>query len=361
MAVLFAVVTFVLSFLVVAAVTPMIRTYALQRKLGDKPNGRRIHTSMVPHLGGIGMVIGVSTSLVVLVGLLLATGRPVPRFFLDLLVPVGMIIVLGLADDTKNLKARQKLVVQAAAALIVASSGIHLLVGWPLFDSQLLPVILLTAFYLVGTSSSVNLIDGLDGLAAGVSFMSAAAFGISAALVGAPASLWVSLALAGACLGFLLYNFPPGKIFMGDTGSLFLGVLLGILACSITMAKPALTTFFGVCFIIAVPILDSWLAIARRLALRRPVFEADHLHTHHVLTSFGFSARQTLAVLYSMQALMAVLGVLAILGFVLPIVGGAVLFGLSFSMFYRMMVATKETSSEGAPDFAHASVSSLEK
>jgi UDP-GlcNAc:undecaprenyl-phosphate GlcNAc-1-phosphate transferase len=361
LAVLYAVVTFVLSFLVVAAATPMIRTYALQRKLGDKPNGRKIHTSMVPHLGGIGMVIGVSSSLAALVVLLSATGQPVPRFFLDLLVPVGMIIVLGLADDTKSLRARQKLVVQTAAALIVASSGIHLLVGWPLFDGHLLFVILLTAFYLVGTSSSVNLIDGLDGLAAGVSFISAAAFGVAASLVGAPASMWVSLALAGACLGFLLYNFPPGRIFMGDTGSLFLGILLGILACSITMARPAVTTFFGVCLILAIPMLDSWLAIARRVALRRPVFEADHLHIHHVLTSFGFSARQTLTVLYSMQALMAAFGILAVMGFVLPVLGGVALFALAFSTFYRMMVSTKETSSEGAPDFARGSVPTLEK
>lgn len=361
MAVVHAVLTFVLSFLVAVVTTPLIRAYALHRRLGDKPNGRKIHRSVIPHLGGIGMVMGVAAGLGTLVALLVVAGQPVPHLFLDMLVPVGMIIVLGLADDTRNLKARQKLFVQIAAALIVAVSGIHLLVGWAIFDSHLLFVILLTAFYLVGTSSSVNLVDGLDGLAAGVSFLSAAAFGVTAALVGASAPVWISLALAGACLGFLIYNFPPGKIFMGDTGSLFLGILLGILACSITMAKPAATTFFGVSLILAVPILDSWLAIARRLALHRPVFEADHLHIHHVLTSFGFSARQTLAVLYSIQALMAVLGTLAVVGFVLPVVAGVALFALAFSTFYRMMVVSRETSAEGALDFAQGSVPSLEK
>jgi len=358
---LHAAMTFVLSFLVVAVATPPIRRYALQRKLGDKPNGRKIHTSMIPHLGGIGMVLGVSGSLAVLALLLVATNRPVPRLFLDMVIPVGMMIVLGLTDDTKNLKARQKLFVQTAAALVVAASGIHLVVGWAAFDNQLLFVILLTVFYLVGTSSSVNLIDGLDGLATGVSFISAAAFAVTAALVGSPALVWVSLALAGACLGFLLYNFPPGKIFMGDTGSLFLGTMLGILACSITMAKPAVPTFFGVCFVLAVPMLDSWLAIARRLTLRRPVFEADHLHIHHVLTSFGFSTRQTLALLYSMQAVMAVLGFLAVLGFVLPVIAGVVLLALAFSTFYGMMVVSKAKRSEGTPDFVHGSVPSLEK
>lgn len=361
MAIVYAAVTFVLSFLAVVLATPAIRRYALQRKLGDKPNGRKINTSMVPHLGGIGMVIGVSGGLAALSALFIATGKPVPRLFLDMLVPVGMIILLGLTDDTKNLRARQKLVVQSAAALIVAFSGIYLFVGWEVLDEHLLFVILLTAFYLVGTSSSVNLIDGLDGLAAGVSFISAVAFGVAAALVGASAPVWVSLALAGVCLGFLVYNFPPAKIFMGDTGSLFLGILVGILACSITMARPAVTTFFGVSFILAVPILDSWLAIARRLALRRPVFEADHLHIHHILTSFGFSARQTLAVLYSMQALMAALGILAVMGHALFVLAGAAFFAFSFSVFYRMMVVSKETLPEGAPDFVRGSVPSLEK
>jgi UDP-GlcNAc:undecaprenyl-phosphate GlcNAc-1-phosphate transferase len=361
LAVLHAVLTFVLSFLVVAATTPLIRRYALQRKLGDKPNGRKIHTSMIPHLGGIGMVLGVSVSLAALTLLFVGTNRSVPHLFLDMLVPVGMIIVLGLADDTKNLRAHQKLFVQTAAALVVPFSGIHLVVGWTGFDNHLLLAILLTAFYLVGTSSSVNLIDGLDGLATGVSLISAVAFAVAATLVGSPALLWVSLALAGACVGFLIYNFPPGKIFMGDTGSLFLGIMLGILACSITMARPGVATFFGVSFVLAVPMLDSWLAIARRLALRRPVFEADHLHIHHILTSFGFSARQTLAMLCSMQALMAVLGILAVMGFILPVVAGVVFLALASSTFYRMMVVSKEKLAEPAGEFVRGSVPSLEK
>ena len=358
-----AVVALALSFLVVAVSTPAIRTYALQRKLGDKPNGRKIHTSMIPHLGGIGMVLGVWASLGVVAAVFGGMREGVLGVLLKTLVPVGMIVALGLADDTKNLKAHQKLSIQTLASIIIAVSGFHLFVGLPFFDTHLLFVVLLTAFYLVGTSSSVNLIDGLDGLAAGVSLISASAFGVAAALLHAPALLCVSLALAGACLGFLLYNFPPGKIFMGDTGSLFLGIMLGVLACSITMVKPAISTFFGVCFLLAIPMLDSWLAIARRLALRRPVFEADHMHIHHVLTSFGLSARQTLAILYPMQAVMAVLGIFAIKGFVLPVVGGLAFLLLAFPTFYRMMVASKQKAPERASDFVRASIPSpsLEK
>lgn len=342
---------FVLAFLVVALFTPPIRRYALKRKLGDKPNGRKIHTSMIPHLGGIGMVVGVWASLVWLAVRTYLERGVVPDLAFRVFVPVGMIVVLGLVDDTKNLRARQKLAVQILASVFIAVAGVRLYAGVPVVDDYLLFSGALTAFYLVGMSSSVNLIDGLDGLAAGVSLISAAAFGVAAALLGAPSIVFIALSLAGACLGFLLYNFPPGKIFMGDTGSLFLGIMLGILACAVTMAEPAVTTFFGVGFILAVPMLDSWLAIARRLALRRPVFEADHRHIHHVLTSLGLSARQTLAVLYSMQAAMSVLGILAIKGFFLPVVAGAAFLVAAFSTFYRMMVVSKEPAPEAASDF----------
>jgi UDP-GlcNAc:undecaprenyl-phosphate GlcNAc-1-phosphate transferase len=228
-------------------------------------------------------------------------------------------------------------------------------------DEHLLFVGLLTAFYLVGTSSSVNLIDGLDGLAAGVSLISAAAFGIAAGLVGAPDLVFLALSVAGACMGFLIYNFPPGKIFMGDTGSLFLGIMLGILSCAVTMAQPSVTTFFGVGFILAVPMLDSWLAIARRIALHRPVFEADHLHVHHVLASFGLSPKQTLAVLYAMQVVMALLGILAVEGFVFPVIAGVAVLVAAFSTFYRMMVASKKPAPQEASGFVRGSVPSLEK
>jgi len=222
-------------------------------------------------------------------------------------------------------------------------------------------VILLTAFYLVGISSAVNLIDGHDGLAAGIACISAGAFGVTAFVLGSSVLVCVSLALAGACIGFLLYNFPPGRIFMGDTGSLYLGIMLGILACSVTMLQPTINTFFGVCLIMAVPILDTLLAIARRLTLKRPVFEADCLHIHHVLRSFGFSPRQTLVILYSVQAVLAAMGTLAILGFVFPIVTGVAILLVAFFTFYGMMVASKVKRVERPSEFAPGSIPSLEK
>ena len=361
MAGLHALVAFSLSFLIAAAATPFIRRYALQWRLGDKPNGRKIHTDTIPHLGGIGIVAGVVVSLGVLAAFFAPIGRGFPGFLVKMLFPVGMIVALGLIDDIKNLKAHQKLFVQTLSSIILAVSGIHLLIGLPAFDMHLLFVILFTTFYLLGISSSVNLIDGHDGLAAGVSLISAGAFGVTAVLIGAPGLLCVSLALSGGCLGFLVYNFPPGKIFMGDTGSLFLGIMLGILACSVTMIRPGVSTFFGACFILSVPMVDAWLAIARRFTLRRPVFEADCMHIHHVLTSFGFSPRQTLVILYAVQAVMAVFGVLAIMGFVLPVFAGLAFLLLVFFAFFRIMVASKEREAERRTEFAHSSIPSLEK
>jgi len=358
---LHAVVAFLLSFLVVALLTPVIRRYALQWKLGDKPNGRKIHTSTIPHVGGIGMVLGSLGSLAALLVVFPSAGAAVPGLLLKILLPVGMIVALGLTDDTKNLKAGQKLAVQTLASIIVAISGIHLLTGIPVFDSHLIFVILLTTFYLVGVSSAVNLIDGHDGLAAGVVCISAGAFGVTALVLGSPVLVCVSLALAGACVGFLLYNFPPGKIFMGDTGSLYLGIMLGILACSITMLQPGINTFFGVCLILSVPMLDALLAIARRLTLRRPLFEADCLYIHHVLRSFGFSPRQTLVIIYSVQAVLAAMGILAIMGFVFPIFTGIAVLLVAFFTFYGMMVASKVKRVERPSEFAPGSVPSLEK
>ena len=147
---------------------------------------------------------------------------------------------------------------------------------------------------------------------------------------------------------------------MGDTGSMFLGIMLGVLGCSFTMVHPSINAFFAVCLILAVPMLDAWLAIARRLALRRPVFQADCQHIHHIISSFGFSPRQNLVILYSIQVVMALLGVLAMSGLMLPLILGLALMVLLFVTFIRVMVASDARPDLGT-QFVHNSVPSLEK
>jgi UDP-GlcNAc:undecaprenyl-phosphate GlcNAc-1-phosphate transferase len=351
-------VAFLVAFIFVAAATPFVRRFALRWKLGAKPNGRKVSTHAIPHVGGIGMAIG--TLLAVAVTGILFDGRDhatlgvLARLFL----PIALIVALGMTDDTKNLRASQKMTIQIFAAVILVLSGIQLLTGVRVLDQNPVFVLLFTSFYLVGMSSSVNLVDGLDGLAAGVSLISAATFALLAALLGAQPIVFVSLALVGACGGFLIYNFPPGRIYMGDTGSMFLGIMLAIIACSVTMLQPTINTFFGVGLVLAIPMLDTALAIARRVVRHAPVFQADSLHMHHVLAQFGFSPRQTLVVFYCMQAVMAVLGVLTVQGLTLALFVGLALLLFAFLYFIRIMVASKERESVSTK---LASAASLEK
>lgn len=342
------------ALVVSAVVTPVVRKYALRWKLGDKPNGRRITTHMIPHLGGIALVLGTFVG----VSLVFAGDRGAGWSLIlrGVLPALMLIVVLGLIDDMKNLRASQKLIVQVIAAGILTASGFWLYTGVAPIDATQLTIILLSCVFFVGMASAVNLVDGHDGLAAGVTLISAGAFAVMALALGLHTTLVVSLALGGACLGFLLFNFPPGRIFMGDTGSMFLGVVLAIIACSLTMARPSGATFAGVCFVLGVPILDVILAIVRRLVLRSPVFAADSLHMHHVLTRMGFSPRQVLLVIYSMQVLFAVVGVTAMSGAALPLILGYTLAAAAFVAFLRQMVASRQPSGRVAQPLAPSSI-----
>jgi UDP-GlcNAc:undecaprenyl-phosphate GlcNAc-1-phosphate transferase len=345
---------FAAALVVSAAATPIIRKYALRWKLGDKPNGRRITPHMIPHLGGIALVLGAFAG----VSLILAgdSGAGWDLILRGVVPALALIVGLGLVDDTRNLRASQKLLVQVIVAGILVGSGFWLYTGAATIDASQLALALLTCFFFVGMASAVNLVDGHDGLAAGVSVISAGAFAVMAVIVGSHTTLVVSLALGGACLGFLLFNFPPGRIFMGDTGSMFLGVVLAIVACSLTMARPSPATFAGVCFVLGVPILDVFLAIVRRMLLKSPVFSADSLHMHHVLTHMGFSSRQVLFVIYSMQTLFAVVGVTAMSGATLPLVLGSVFVAVTFASFLRLMVASRQTGGRVAPAMSPGSI-----
>lgn len=345
---------FVVALAVSAIVTPAVRKFALRWKLGDKPNGRRITTHMIPHLGGIALVLGTFAG----VSLVFAGDRGVGWSLVlrGVLPALSLIVVLGLIDDMKSLPASRKLVVQVLSAGILTASGYWLYTGVASIDATQMMLILLSCLFFVGMASAVNLVDGHDGLAAGVTFISAGAFAVMALVLGSHTTLVVCLALGGACLGFLLFNFPPGRIFMGDTGSMFLGVVLAIVACSLTMMRPTVSTFAGVCFVLGVPILDVILAIVRRVVLRSPVFAADSLHMHHVLTRMGFSPRQVLLVMYSMQTLFAVVGVTAMSGAALPLILGCVLAALAFATFLRLMVASHQPSGRVAPSMSPSSI-----
>lgn len=335
---------FLFAFFITVLLTPIVRRYALRWKLGDKPNGRKIHTRVIPHVGGIAIVAGTVAGLVALGATELKSGAWVAMLW-KMLPPVGLIVMLGLVDDMKSLRAVQKLTIQVMSSLILAVSGFLLFTGIPVLDGTNSVVLLVSVAFMVGISSSVNLIDGHDGLAAGICLIAAAAFAAMAVMLGSGMALVVTLALGGACLGFLVFNFPPGKIFMGDTGSMFLGIVLALVACTLTAVKPEGRTFIAICFVLGIPMLDAFLAIARRVILRLPVFKADCLHMHHVLRELSFTPRQTLLVMYSKQLFLSGLGLLVLQGFVFPIVIGIVFTAVVFVWYLRIMIVSRSAVS----------------
>lgn len=346
------------AFLITVAITPFVRRFALHWKLGDKPNGRKINTHLIPHLGGIAIVLG-SVAGLAAVFAWMGSGVIDWKVLLQRVFPaVALIVALGLVDDMKNLRVFQKLTIQIVAALLLAVSGFLLFTGIAIFDELNAVILLVSVVFLVGISSAVNLIDGHDGLAAGICLIAGISFAVMAVMFDASTVLIVSLTVCGACLGFLVFNFPPGKIFMGDTGSMFLGVMLGLVACSLTTINPDIRTFVATCFILGVPMLDAFLAVTRRLILRSPVFKADNLHMHHVLRELSFTPRQTLLVMYSIQAFLAGLGLLVLKGFTFPIVIGLAFVAVVFVSFLRIMVVSG-TIVPGAPKLTTDSIPSL--
>jgi UDP-GlcNAc:undecaprenyl-phosphate GlcNAc-1-phosphate transferase len=346
------------AFIVTVASTPFVRRFALHWKLGDKPNGRKINTHLIPHLGGIAIVLGSVAGLAAVSVWVGSAGPDWKLFFQRVFPAVGLVVALGLVDDMKSLRVFQKLTIQIVAALVLAVSGFLLFTGIAVVDEINAVILLVSVVFLVGISSAVNLIDGHDGLAAGICLIAGTSFAVMAGMFGASTVLVVTLALCGACLGFLVFNFPPGKIFMGDTGSMFLGIMLALVACSLTTINPTARTFIATCFILGIPMLDAFLAISRRLILRSPVFKADNLHMHHVLRELSFSPKQTLLVMYSMQAFLAALGLLVLKGFVFPIIIGLAFVAVVFVSFLRIMVISG-TVVPAAPKLAPDSIPTL--
>jgi UDP-GlcNAc:undecaprenyl-phosphate GlcNAc-1-phosphate transferase len=310
---------------------------------------------MIPHLGGIALVIG-TVGGILLYNFLTRGSTELLPLVRTVAPGVGLIVALGLVDDMRNLRAIQKLVVQILAALLISISGLSLLTGIAPIDASPVLVILVTSIFLVGMSSATNLIDGHDGLATGITILSASAFAIVAWNMGASALVALSITLTGACLGFLIFNFPPGKIFMGDNGSMFLGTMLAVVACGLTSLRPDFYTLAGVALIMGVPIIDAMLAVVRRIAMHSPLFRADSLHMHHVLSQSGYTPRQTLAVLYTMQTFLCALGVMVVFGLTVPAILGGAFALVSFVSFFRLMVASRQLGGRVAADLAAASI-----
>ncbi len=312
---------------VTAAVTPLVMRLA--RRLGavDAPSDpRKVHTAPVPTLGGLAMVVGL------LVGLGVAALRPeFGELFGSTSAPVGVLIgvaliaALGMLDDLFGLAPSVKLAGQIVASLGPVLFGVQLVYVWvPGLDVVAMAPDLgmpLTILLMVAMINAVNFIDGLDGLAAGVVAIASVAFfaftvvsGDMGVIESVPTAAPLVAALtAGVSLGFLVHNFHPARIFMGDTGSMTLGLLLASAGVSYIgrSTVPTYSDFAGSIpllipmLVLAVPFLDTAFAIVRRAYRRQPLSMADKGHLHHLLITFGHSHRRAVLVLYYWSALIA--------------------------------------------------------
>ncbi|WP_127848939.1 glycosyltransferase family 4 protein [Lacticaseibacillus hulanensis] len=331
------VVSLVATMIISAAITPFVRRLAFVIGAVDKPNKRRVNKVPMPTIGGLAVFLAFTFGTFVLL-------RPQfnTHLIFSLFLAESVVIITGLIDDVKELTPRQKMFGLFIAALIVYFLAgvrmtkinigpVHWELGW-----LSLPI---TLFWILGISNAVNLIDGLDGLATGVSIISLTTMGIigffflNVAQVGTSIMIFT---LVAALLGFLPHNFYPARIFLGDTGSLFIGFMLSVLSLQglknvtfISLIMPVIA--------LGVPITDTLFAIIRRLLNRVPISQADKHHLHHRLMQLGLTHRQTVLVIYGIELVFAMIALLyplnTSMGNILLTIG--VLFGLE--MFVELI------------------------
>lgn len=285
------------AFALAAALTPVFRDAFLKWGLVDSPGGRKMHLKPVPRIGGVPLAIAYIAAMLVL-------PEEEMRFAGRFLPGAALILITGLLDDLFTLKPLEKLVGQILAAGAAFASGLRLdsLAGHDIPLGLQLP---LTLAWLLITTNALNLIDGLDGLCAGVGLLSAGALFGAALLLGDASLAMATLPLAAALAGFLLFNFNPASVFLGDSGALLIGFLLGCFGLAWCQKTATLLSVGVPLLAVGVPLTDLSLSILRRLAARRPIFAADRGHIHHRLLDLGFTHRGAVLVLYVAGAVAA--------------------------------------------------------
>ncbi len=301
-------VTFLIAWLSADLLVPLVRRFAYAIGKVDKPGTRKIHKDPIPRLGGIAICLGCFSALLSIDLLRPGFFSQLPDQWHGLLAGGVLIFLVGLMDDLYDLRPKVKLLGQVVAAAVAFFLGVKIvLITNPFGGMLLFPAwlsFILTVGWLVAITNTVNLIDGLDGLAAGVSTIAGVTLFMIAFERGQDLSALTAIALVGATLGFLRYNFNPARIFMGDCGSLFLGFMLGALSITGAMKVAATVSVFLPILILGIPIFDTTFAIVRRIVTRKPIFQADKGHLHHRLLKMGLSQRKAVLLIYGISLLL---------------------------------------------------------
>ncbi|MBS4195722.1 glycosyltransferase family 4 protein [Lederbergia citri] len=287
-------IAFIISFAVSIIITPFVISMAEKYNFLDIPNGRKIHQSPIPRIGGLAIFIGTISGLLYL------------NQLVTMIIPIALggivIVITGLLDDKYSLKPQYKLIGQIFAACLVVFWGFNIeYINLPFWmDKISLGVFgyVIAIFWIVGITNAINLIDGLDGLATGVSLIALMTICILSMTSGQYLITALTLILIGSSLGFLIFNFHPAKIFLGDTGALFLGYSISTISILGLYKSITFFSLFLPIIILAFPLLDTIFAIIRRLYKGKKIFSPDKSHLHHRLMEIGLSHRATVIVIY---------------------------------------------------------------
>jgi UDP-GlcNAc:undecaprenyl-phosphate/decaprenyl-phosphate GlcNAc-1-phosphate transferase len=307
----FGLLAFITAFVVAMIAMPPLIKIIHRFKLFDVPDLRKEHITPIPTMGGIATGIGMIAACILWLDF---NGD---SFMVSFFFSIGVLLVVGIMDDLRNMPARYKLALQIAVACLIAFSGVRITSFNGLFGIYDLPVsaqYTFTILAITGITNGFNLIDGIDGLAGGLGFMSLVIIGLFLTLSGDANNAVIALALGGGLLGFLYYNFNPARIFMGDTGSLVLGFVISVLCIRLIQLNTETTSVvlphvpvFALS-VVAIPVFDTLRVCAIRIWQGRSPFSPDKNHIHHLLTTNGWSHSYTSKIICGVHAIILVTG-----------------------------------------------------
>lgn len=299
-----------ITFIISALLIPIVKKIAIHINAMDEPNERKVHIIPVPRLGGLAIFLAFLSGYMLFAQEL--------KEMLGILIGGMILILVGIFDDIKPVPAKYKLIGQVVAAGIAVYYGGILLKEISAFGlymnfGSFSPVI--TIIFIVAIINAINLIDGIDGLAGGISSIYFATIAVIAVLMNKYTGLdmMICLIMLGSTMGFLVHNFCPAKIFMGDTGSMFLGYMISIVAL-LGFKNVTLTSFIVPILILAIPIIDTILAIFRRLLSGQPIGRPDKEHIHHQLLKMKFSMRKTVFIIYGINIIFSAISIFYVVG-----------------------------------------------
>ncbi len=296
---------FMLAMFVSYVLTPYIKKLAFKIGAVDRPDNRKVHKKIMPRLGGLAIYIAFMIGCV--------ASMEITWDIFGILLGGTLIVALGVADDVYQLPAKVKLLGQIAAACVLVIFDIRIewvnnpLGGYFYLDMLSIPF---TIFWVISFTNVVNLIDGLDGLAAGVSAIASLTVILVSVQMGYFHVAILTAALAGSIIGFIRYNFNPATIFMGDTGSMFIGYMLAAISVYGAVKTAATIALIVPAIALGLPILDTAFAIMRRYVNGRPIFQPDKGHLHHRLLATGMSHKETVLFMYGITAVLCIGAVL---------------------------------------------------